>query len=115
MKLRTATCLSFLCLLATQTAPALAAETDEAAAQKAVLAALKDPTSAKFGKFTQVGSDGACLSVYAKNSMTGLVGSQEAVLKKTAGKWTTLYVSDLAGSHQACIDGLSKEQQAAKR
>lgn len=73
----------------------------EAEAKKAVLANLIDPDSAKFGKFTQVGEDRACMTVNAKNSMGGYTGDKQALLKKVDGKWET-YFMDF--SHDRCIE-----------
>jgi hypothetical protein len=46
----------------------------DSGAEKAVLASLRDPDSAKFGKFTLVGQDRACLTVNARNSVGGYTG-----------------------------------------
>lgn len=73
----------------------------EAEAKKAVLANLKDPDSAKFGKFTRVNEERACLTVNAKNSMGGYVGDQQAFLNKADGKWEA-YFMDV--SHDWCIE-----------
>ncbi len=73
----------------------------EAEAKKAVLANLKDPDSAKFGKFTQVGESLACLTVNAKNSMGGYTGDKQAFLKKEDGKWAFYFTQDM--SHDMCI------------
>jgi hypothetical protein len=43
----------------------------ESSAQNAVRKSLKDPDSAKFGKFSKATDDKACLNVNAKNSMGG--------------------------------------------
>lgn len=73
----------------------------ESEAKKAVLAILKDPDSAKFGKFTQVNEERACLTVNAKNSMGGYVGNQQAFLNRVDGKWEA-YFMDV--SHDWCIE-----------
>jgi hypothetical protein len=73
----------------------------EAEAKKAVLANLKDPDSAKFGKFTQVGENLACMTVNAKNSMGGYTGDKQAFLKKEDGKWEFYFTQDM--SHDMCI------------
>lgn len=73
----------------------------EAEAKKAVLANLKDPDSAKFGKFTQVGEERACMTVNAKNSMGGYTGDKQAFLKKVGGKWEFYFTQDI--SHDMCI------------
>jgi hypothetical protein len=75
---------------------------DESAAKKAVLANLKDPDSAKFGKFSLAGTKGACLTVNAKNSMGGYTGDQQALLsRKEDNSWMVLGVEDQ--SHDRCI------------
>lgn len=77
---------------------------NEAEAQKAVLAGLKDPDSAKFGKFTLVSENLACLTVNAKNSMGGYTGDKEAFLKKVGGKWELAQLSFTDGiSHDRCV------------
>jgi hypothetical protein len=73
----------------------------ESEAKKAVLANLKDPDSAKFGKFTQVGENLACMTVNAKNSMGGYTGDKQAFLKKVDGKWAFYFTQDM--SHDMCI------------
>jgi hypothetical protein len=74
----------------------------EAEAKKAVLANLKDPDSAKFGKFTQVGEKLACMTVNAKNSMGGYTGDKQAFLEKVDGKWEFYFTQDV--SHDMCIE-----------
>lgn len=74
----------------------------ESEAKKAVLANLKDPDSAKFGKFTQVSENLACMTVNAKNSMGGYTGDQQAFLKKVDGKWEFYFTQDV--SHSMCIE-----------
>ena len=81
---------------------------DEAATQKAVLGSLKDPGSAKFGKFSLAGKNGGCLTVNAKNSMGGYTGDQQAYLiREGENKWVVVQIEkDL--SHEQCIEILSK-------
>lgn len=73
----------------------------EREAKKAVLENLKDPDSAKFGKFSQVGESLACLTVNAKNSMGGYAGDKQAFLKKIDGKWEFYFTQEI--SHDMCI------------
>ncbi|MCK9246928.1 MAG: hypothetical protein M0P11_08265 [Anaerolineaceae bacterium] len=74
----------------------------ESSAQNAVAAQLKDPDSAKFGKFTKFGGDLACLGVNARNSMGGYSGMQQALLMKLGSGWDVIAINDI--SHQQCID-----------
>jgi len=74
----------------------------ESGARDAVLAQLKDPESAKFGEFTEINDELACLTVNAKNSMGGYVGDQQAFLKKKGGEWDFWFTQEV--SHQQCID-----------
>lgn len=71
-------------------------------AKKAVLGSLKDPDSAKFGKFTQVNEKSACLTVNARNSMGGYTGDQQASLIKQENAWVVLDIDEW--SHEMCID-----------
>lgn len=91
--------------LALSAGPVLATS-DEVAAKDSVLKVLKDPASAKFGKFTAVGTKWACLTVYAK-SPSGYVGTQEAFLQKSDGRWAALYVADIATGHEGCVKELA--------
>lgn len=77
----------------------------ESDAKKAVLERLKDPDSAKFGKFTVIDDKASCLTVNARNSMGGYTGDQQASLMKNEGKWVVLDIDRL--SHDACIKILS--------
>jgi len=81
---------------------------DEAAAKKAVLGHLKDPDSAKFGKFSLAGTKGACLTVNAKNSMGGYTGDQQAFLLKDSEKGWIVIAIDKDLDHKMCIEVLSK-------
>lgn len=83
----------------------------ESEAKKAVLENLKDPDSAKFGKFTQVGEDRACMTVNAKNSMGGYTGDQQAFLNKVDGRWET-YFMDV--SHEWCIERMQEHAKKKK-
>lgn len=74
----------------------------ESEAKKAVLDGLKDPDSAKFGKFLQVDETHACLTVNAKNSMGGYTGDQQAFLKKVDGKWEFLLSEEV--SQKRCAE-----------
>lgn len=71
---------------------------DIAQAKATVRASLKDPDSAKFGKFISVGKNGACLAVNARNSLGGYTGNQQAYLKRNAAdeKWTVLDIQDVS-------------------
>lgn len=79
----------------------LAACGNESEVEKTVLATLKDPDSAKFGKFTQVSESLACMTVNAKNSMGGYSGDRQAFLEKIKGKWEVLTTEEV--SHDMCI------------
>lgn len=73
----------------------------ESEAKNAVLKSLKDPDSAKFGKFTNVDDKVACLTVNARNSMGGYTGDQQASLIKQEGKWIVVSIDDFA--HELCV------------
>lgn len=75
---------------------------DEAEAKKAILACLKDPDSAKFGDFTQVGDKYICMTVNSKNSMGGYTGDQQAVAMKSEDEWHCVGVNDI--SQESCIE-----------
>lgn len=75
----------------------------ESDAKNAVLKILKDPDSAKFGRFEQITNTGACLAVNAKNSYGGYTGEQQAFLiKKDAFNWVVIELSEV--SYEMCID-----------
>ncbi|PTL36048.1 hypothetical protein CLG94_06500 [Candidatus Methylomirabilis limnetica] len=74
----------------------------EAEAKKAVLGRLKDPGSAKFGKFTQINEKSACFTVNARNSMGGYTGDQQALLRKLENAWVVISIDNW--SHDLCID-----------
>lgn len=95
--------------LATKNPPAKAQiASTEAYARKAVLKNLKDPGSAKFGKFTQVTPTTACLTVNARNAFGGYTGDQQALLLKAENQWLVADINkDL--SHAQCIEAVSKE------
>lgn len=78
----------------------------ESEAKKAVLEILKDPDSAKFGKFTNIDNKAACLTVNARNSMGGYTGDQQASLIKQEGKWITMDIDEM--SHDICIDIMTR-------
>ncbi|MCX7140800.1 MAG: hypothetical protein NT123_06820 [Proteobacteria bacterium] len=89
-------------------AAAAAARRDEDDAKIAVLAALKDPDSAKFGRFKAYGEQ-ACFTVNARNSFGGYTGDQQAFLARTGGKWGVFAIKgDL--SHETCIQLISRMQ-----
>ena len=81
---------------------------DEATAKKAVLGSLKDPESARFGKFSLAGKQGACFTVNAKNSMGGYTGDQQAYLVREGEKAWVVIDIDKDLSHEKCIEILSK-------
>ncbi len=77
---------------------------EEAAARKAVLSALKDPDSAKFGKFTLVDEKHACLNVNAKNSMGGYVGEGAVpLIRISSGEWISVG-GNTPMSHDLCVE-----------
>lgn len=78
----------------------LSACNDESDAKKAVLGSLKDPDSAKFGKFTQV-NEFACLTVNARNSMGGYTGDQQATLNQIDKEWIVARIEET--SHDSCV------------
>lgn len=73
----------------------------ESDARKAVLGSLKDPDSAKFGKFSQANEESACLTVNARNAMGGYTGDQQATLIKLDNEWIVMDITK--GSHDICI------------
>lgn len=83
-------------------------QTDLELAKKAVLSNLKDPDSAKFGKFSLAGTKGACLTVNAKNSMGGYTGDQQAYLLREGEKDWLVVTIDKTLNHEKCIEVLSK-------
>jgi hypothetical protein len=82
----------------------IACSTAESDGKKLVLQVLKDPDSAKFGKFTKIEDKVACLTVNAKNSMGGYTGNKQVSLVKNDGKWSVVTITDL--SHDECLDSL---------
>lgn len=86
----------------------------ESEARKAVLANLKDPDSAKFGKFTQMNEKSACLTVNARNSMGGYTGDQQASLIKYSDSkgWEVLGIDKY--SHETCIKIMTEVSQSSK-
>lgn len=75
----------------------------ESDSKRAVLGRLKDPDSAKFGKFTQVNGKHACLTVNARNSMGGYTGDQQARLIKHDKGWEVVVIDEMPG-HEYCVD-----------
>lgn len=73
----------------------------ESSAKKAVLESLNDPDSAKFGKFTLVNKNSACLTFNARNRAGGYVGNHQAKLVKYDGAWEVLVFSEI--SHAECV------------
>lgn len=66
----------------------------ESDVKKVVQSGLKDPDSAKFGKFTQLDANYVCIAVNAKNSMGGYTGNQEALVRKVNGHWEVLTIQE---------------------
>ena len=81
---------------------------DETEAQKAVLKVLKDPDSAKFGRFTLMKNEVACLTVNSKNSMGGYVGDKEAVLMKSQDTFIFVEFLNQNADHELCVMAMSK-------
>lgn len=77
-------------------------ESAESSAKKAVLERLNDPDSAKFGKFTLVDKNSACLTFNARNRVGGYVGNHEAKLVKSNGVWDVIGSSEI--SHSECVE-----------
>lgn len=77
----------------------------ESDTKKAVLGSLKDPDSAKFGKFTQIDERTGCLTVNARNSMGGYTGDQQAALIKVGDEWEFV-MSNV--SHNDCIETIKR-------
>lgn len=75
---------------------------DESRAKDLVLKSLKDPDSAKFGKFIKVGEEGnfACLTVNAKNGFGAYTGDQQAILEN-ADDWRLVEITDI--DQDGCI------------
>lgn len=84
------------------------AKKEEDDARKSVIASLKDPDSAKFGKFAIAGQkDGnptACLAVNAKNSYGGYTGEQTAMLVKVSGEWQVITIGMKVGPKTVGFD-----------
>ena len=78
----------------------------ESELKRAVIASLKDPDSAKFGKFTLVTPTRACMGVNARNSFGGYTGEQQAYLVKESGTWLVASI-DKDLSHELCIQVMS--------
>ncbi|MDO8787692.1 MAG: hypothetical protein Q7J42_06445 [Sulfuritalea sp.] len=89
---------------------------DEAVAKKSVLGSLKDPDSAKFGKFVLAGNEsasgkqGACLEVNAKNAMGGYTGAQQAQLfrAKKGEEWQLFGID--AMDQAMCIELMTQKK-----
>lgn len=74
---------------------------EEKAAQEAVLKALNDPDSAKFGEFYYNPATGkGCIGVNAKNAMGGYTGEKQVELVKATDGWAA--VGDMEFSHEDC-------------
>lgn len=84
----------------------------ESDAQKAVRNSLKDPDSAKFGQYTLVNSEHACLTVNARNSFGGYTGDQQATLVKIEKEWMVINIDKF--SHESCVDVMRKIAEKSK-
>lgn len=76
---------------------------NESLARKSVLASLKDPDSARFGKFTLATANTSCLTVNARNAYGGYTGEQQALLAKLEGQWFVITIEEKI-NHAQCID-----------
>ena len=81
-------------------------ESAESSAKKAVLERLNDPDSAKFGRFTLVDKNSACLTFNARNRVGGYVGNHQAKLVKYDGVWEVIGLSEI--SHAECVEYINK-------
>lgn len=81
----------------------------ESSAKKAVLERLNDPYSAKFGKFTLVDKNSACLTLNARNRVGGYVGNHQAKLVKYDEVWVVLGLSEI--SHAECVDYMTERMK----
>ena len=61
--------------------------------RNAVLSALKDPESARFGREYQNGNFG-CIEVNAKNAFGGYVGKKTAVVRKIGNGWVVFRIDE---------------------
>jgi hypothetical protein len=95
-------------LLCTNCANAREASTG---AKKAVRDSLKDPYSARFGAFTQIG-DEACITVNAKNVYGGYVGDRQVSLYLSDGKWVVANFLEL--THKECVDFFKSGAEEAR-
>jgi hypothetical protein len=82
--------------------------TQEREVRDAVLGALKDPDSAKFGLYTKVSETKACQTVNARTPMGGYSGDKVAVVVKAEGQWVAFF-PDIDISHQVCKEVLEKQ------
>jgi hypothetical protein len=80
---------------------AVEAERSLSEIKQAVLASLKDPESAKFGQFTQVGDNQACIEVNARNSYGGYSGTTPFLVRKIDGEWNIHPLLKL--SYKTCL------------
>jgi hypothetical protein len=80
---------------------------EESAVKKAVLNGLKDPESAKFGKFKLIDDERACITVNAKNAFGGYTGDQQAFVMKKSGSWFFLTTGDI--SQDKCAEIIKSE------
>lgn len=91
-------------------------EKEEPEAKKAVLQRLKDPDSAKFGNFTLIDDERACLTVNAKNTYGGYTGDKEAWLNKIGGEWNVFFPEDNIARYLSCVEIQNKQSvNALKR
>lgn len=79
---------------------------DEATAKEAVRSAFAVPDSVKFGKFSMVGDDQACLAFNVKDATGEYLGDQQAYLRRNVDGWSVL-ISSLS-DHDDCIENTKK-------
>ena len=87
-----------------------ACDSTEAQAREDFRATMKDPDSAKFGRFQTKGSK-ACLEVNGKNAFGGYTGMQTAFLKRDEkGKWGGWTDSNGLLDWDYCLKDLDKPE-----
>lgn len=91
-------------------------EKEKPEAKEAVLQRLKDPDSAKFGNFTLIDDERACLTVNAKNAYGGYTGDKEAWLNKIGGEWNVFFPEDNIARYLSCVEiQIKRSVNALKR
>lgn len=81
----------------------------ESDVKKSVRTSLKDPDSAKFGRYSEIKNGNikmACLSVNAKNAFGGYVGEKQAIATKIKDEWVSLGFHEI--SHESCLELITK-------